>query len=36
VPREVVDAVSRGFASSYPQEKAGALALTVLLAADKL
>lgn len=36
VPPEVVAAVSRGFASGYPQERAGALALMVLLAADRL
>jgi hypothetical protein len=36
VAPEVVATVSRGFASSYPQERAGAFALIVLLAADKL
>lgn len=36
VAPEVVAAVSRGFASSYPQERAGAFALAVVLAADKL
>lgn len=36
VPPEVTDTLARGFGSKYPQERAAALALTVLLAADKL
>lgn len=36
VSKEVIETVSNTFSSSYPQERAGALALLVLLACDKL